>query len=140
MLKSFPDFIKRSCFVDPVTFCSWEGDVCYNFVYKEPTNVRHLPYPPFLLPSSTASSFSPFTSTEQGIELLMRYYVGSEIGIANYIQRNFDWSANTLFFEEIPDALDPKKTMFFVGGGDSILSGPVSFSYFLCLARYGIRL
>lgn len=64
--------------------------------------------------------------TSQGIELLMRYYVGSELGIANYIQRNFDWSANTLFFSEIPAALDPSRTMFFVGGSDSILSGPVS--------------
>ena len=74
----------------------------------------------------------------------MRYYVGSELGIANYIQRNFDvgirsfsfspklfpeprlqWSANSLFFEEIPNALDPKKTMFYLGGSDSILSAGV---------------
>lgn len=74
----------------------------------------------------------------------MRYYVGSELGIANYIQRNFDvstspstsipwnlkgvdeqWSSNSLFFEDIPEALDPKKTMFFLGESDSILSAHV---------------
>jgi hypothetical protein len=25
MLKEHPKLIVRSCFVDPVTFCSWEG-------------------------------------------------------------------------------------------------------------------
>lgn len=39
MLKAYPQLLKRNCFVDPVTFCLWEGDVCYNFVYKRPTNV-----------------------------------------------------------------------------------------------------
>lgn len=57
----------------------------------------------------------------------MRYYISSELGIANYIQRNFDWSSNTLFFEDIPHALDPKKTLFVLGGDDSILSSDVRF-------------
>jgi hypothetical protein len=47
MLKEYPHLVKRSCFVDPVTFCSWEGDVCYNFIYRAPMTVR-----PILLPSS----------------------------------------------------------------------------------------
>ncbi|KAF8309542.1 hypothetical protein DL93DRAFT_2230807 [Clavulina sp. PMI_390] len=96
LIKAHPELVQASCFVDPVVFCLWEGDVCYNFVYREPSN---------------------------GIELLMRYFVGSELGIANYIQRNFDWSSNTLFFEEIPNALDPRRTMFFIGGKDAVLSG-----------------
>lgn len=25
MLKEHPKLVTRSCFVDPVTFCSWEG-------------------------------------------------------------------------------------------------------------------
>jgi len=95
LLKAHPGLVTASCFVDPFTFCLWEGDVCYNFVYKRPTT---------------------------GIELLMRYYVGSELGIANYIQRNFDWSSNTLFFEDIPNPLDPKRTLFVLGSDDSILS------------------
>lgn len=60
----------------------------------------------------------------------MDYYVGAEVGIANYIQRNFDWSANTLFFEEIPNSLDPERTMYVIGGNDSILSGEVSVLVF----------
>lgn len=68
MLKAHPELITRSAFVDPVTFCSWEGgtsllypplthrdrelisigtDVCYNFIYKRCTNVR-IPFPMIL--------------------------------------------------------------------------------------------
>ncbi len=25
MLKEYPYIVGRSCFIDPVTFCSWEG-------------------------------------------------------------------------------------------------------------------
>lgn len=39
ILKEHPHLVKRSCFVDPVTFCSWEGDVCYNFIYRAPMTV-----------------------------------------------------------------------------------------------------
>ncbi|KAF8517787.1 hypothetical protein JB92DRAFT_2904540 [Gautieria morchelliformis] len=94
MLKSCPEIIRRSCFVDPVTFCSWEGDVCYNFVYR------------------------PCTTS---IELMMRYFVGSEVGVANVIQRHFDWFANSLWYEEIPHASDPRKTVFYLGGEDDIV-------------------
>lgn len=58
MLKAYPELITRSCFIDPVVFCSWEGgmyiflsnavcidvnaciDLCYNFIYRRPTDVR----------------------------------------------------------------------------------------------------
>lgn len=40
LLKAHPGMIIRSCFVDPVTFCSWEGDVCHNFLYRRPATVR----------------------------------------------------------------------------------------------------
>jgi len=93
LLKENPGLIKRNCFVDPVTFCSWEGDVCYNFVYRPCTN---------------------------GVNLVLRFFVGTELGVANLIQRHFDWTSNSLFFEEIPEACDPIKTMYVVGGRDSI--------------------
>lgn len=51
----------------------WEPYVAYNFLYRKPTT---------------------------GIDHLMRYYVGEEIGIATMLQRYFDWSANILWFEE----------------------------------------
>ncbi|KZS98053.1 hypothetical protein SISNIDRAFT_436884 [Sistotremastrum niveocremeum HHB9708] len=109
LLKECSHLIKRSCFVDPVTFCSWEGDVCYNFVYK------------------------PCYS---GFNLLMRYFVGTEIGVANLIQRHFDWSSNSLFFEEIPNACDPEKTMYILGGQDAIVNAERVSKY---LRSHGVR-
>jgi hypothetical protein len=94
MLKGYSQMITRSVFVDPVTFCSWEGDVCHNFLYR------------------------PCTT---GLEVLMKYFVASELGVANLLQRHFDWSSNALWYEEIPNVRDPAKTMFILGGKDSIL-------------------
>jgi hypothetical protein len=43
MLKSYPNMVYRSCFVDPVAFCLWEGDVCNNFLYRTASNVCNDP-------------------------------------------------------------------------------------------------
>ncbi|TFK29412.1 hypothetical protein FA15DRAFT_752858 [Coprinopsis marcescibilis] len=94
MLKEHPQLVTRSCFVDPVTFCSWEGDVCYNFLYRAPRT---------------------------GMELLMKYFVCTELGSANLLHRHFDWVANALWCEDIPNVRDPSKTIFFLGGKDEIL-------------------
>lgn len=59
------------------------------------------------------------------MELIMKYFVGVELGVANLLQRNFDWVANSLWFEEIPNARDPSKTFFVLGGKDSILHSHV---------------
>ncbi|KAG7096874.1 hypothetical protein E1B28_004280 [Marasmius oreades] len=109
MLKEYPHMVTRSCFVDPVTFCSWEGDVCYNFIYRPSTN---------------------------GSELIVRYFVGTELGVANFLQRHFDWSSNSLWFEEIPNARDPSKTLFLLGGKDSILNAERVKKY---LTSHGVR-
>lgn len=109
MLKSHPQLLHRNLFVDPVTFCLWEGDVCYNFVYKRPTT---------------------------GMDVLMRYFVGTELGVANHIQRQFDWSANSLWFEEIPAARDINRAAFFIGGKDSIIDGERVRRY---LRSHGVR-
>ncbi|KAF8639790.1 hypothetical protein AX17_001049 [Amanita inopinata Kibby_2008] len=94
LLKDCPNVVARSCFVDPVTFCSWEGDVCYNFIYRSCTT---------------------------GTELLMRYFVSTELGVANLLQRHFEWASNSLWYEEIPNARDPSKTFFLLGGRDAIV-------------------
>ncbi|KAG8882946.1 hypothetical protein FRB97_007542 [Tulasnella sp. 331] len=96
ILKAYPELVKRSCFMDPVTFCLWEGDVCSNFIYRSPTNA---------------------------VELLMSYFAATEPGIALAVQRHFDWFANSLWFEEIPRAREPFYTTFFLGGGDAIVDG-----------------
>lgn len=62
---------------------------------------------------------------EQGIELLMRYFVGSELGVSNLLHRHFDWVSNSLWFEEIPNGLDPSKTLFVLGGQDEIIHAEV---------------
>jgi len=107
--KAHPEMIARSCFVDPVTFCSWEGDVCYNFVYRRCTTA---------------------------LQLLMYYFVGSELGVANFLQRHFDWSSNALWYEEIPNGRDPSKAMFVLGGQDEIISSERIMRY---LRSHGVR-
>jgi len=109
MLKAHPEMVASSCFVDPVTFCSWEGDVCYNFIYR------------------------PCTT---GTELIMRYFVSTELGVANLLQRHFDWSANALWYEDIPNARDASKSLFVVGGRDSIMNANRVKRY---LNSHGVR-
>lgn len=64
------------------------------------------------------------------MELVMKYFVGAELGVANFLQRNFDWIANALWYEEIPNARDPTKTMFFLGGNDAIVDASVRVYFF----------
>jgi hypothetical protein len=68
----------------------------------------------------------------QGMEILMRYFVATELGVANLLQRNFDWAANALWYEEIPNAHDPYKTKFMVGGQDDIVNAEVGISALGC--------
>lgn len=56
----------------------------------------------------------------------MRYFVGTELGVANTIQRHFDWASNSLWFEEIPNARNPAETLVVLGGKDAILNAEVS--------------
>ncbi|KAK7061796.1 hypothetical protein R3P38DRAFT_2831563 [Favolaschia claudopus] len=108
-LKQHPEIITRSCFVDPVTFCSWEGDACYNFLYRIPTT---------------------------GFELIVSYFVGTELGVANLLRRHFDWSSNALWYEEIPNARDPSRTFFLLGGRDDIINAERVTKY---LSSHGVR-
>ncbi|RDX55582.1 hypothetical protein OH76DRAFT_1468814 [Lentinus brumalis] len=109
LLKTHPRMVTRSCFVDPVTFCSWEGDLCYNFIYRPCSN---------------------------GLHLIVKYFVGTELGVANFLQRHFDWPSNCLWYEEIPNARNPKKTMFVLGGKDSIIDANRVKRY---LMSHGVR-
>lgn len=64
VLKSLGGFVKRSCFVDPVCHQLWFAWICGNFLYFP---VRHDP-----------------------VKLVMRWFVGRELGTANQF-RYFDW-------------------------------------------------
>lgn len=59
----------------------------------------------------------------------MRYFVSTELGVANLLQRYFDWSSNALWYEEIPNARDSTKTMFVLGGKDDIVNAEVSAAF-----------
>ncbi|KAK7470562.1 hypothetical protein VKT23_001986 [Stygiomarasmius scandens] len=109
MLKDFPHLVTRSCFVDPVTFCSWEGDIARNFLYRTPTT---------------------------GPEILISYFVGSELGVANLMHKHFDWSSNALWYEDIPNARDPSKTIFLLGGKDGLIHTERVLKY---LRSHGVR-
>ncbi|KAG6869257.1 hypothetical protein C0993_000010 [Termitomyces sp. T159_Od127] len=60
-------------------------------------------------------------SLVKAMEVLMRYLVATEVGVVNMLARHFDWASNTLWFEDIPNARDPTKAIFFLGGQDSII-------------------
>ena len=66
----------------------------------------------------------------QALQLLMYYFVGSELGVTNVLQRHFDWASNSLYYEEIPHARDPSRARFFLGAKDAILSAEVSSTEF----------
>lgn len=129
MIKAFPHLISRSCFVDPVTFCLWEGDVCYNFFYKTCTTVS----------LTLAREAIVLTMRIQGFGMLMHYFVCSEIGVANFLHRHFDWSASSLWYEELPHAKDPSSSMFVLGGKDFIVNSDVSKFSFLFLLVVAIQ-
>jgi len=56
----------------------------------------------------------------------MNYFVSTEMGISNLLQRQFDWTANTLFFEEIPHPRDPSRNKFILANNDVVLCASVS--------------
>lgn len=70
------------------------------------------------------------------MDLLVRYFVGSELGVANLLRRHFDWSSNALWYEEIPNACDPSKTFFVLGGKDEIINSERVKKY---LTSHGVR-
>ncbi|KIY74048.1 hypothetical protein CYLTODRAFT_416320 [Cylindrobasidium torrendii FP15055 ss-10] len=108
MLKDKPHMISRNCLIDPVCFSSWEGDTCFNFLYRPCTN---------------------------GLHLFMRYFVSSELGIAYMLTRRFDWTSNALWASEIPNASDVSKTLFVLGGKDLIIKAHRARQY---LVSHGI--
>jgi hypothetical protein len=51
--------------------------------------------------------------------------VGS-INAAKTDVQHFDWTNNTLLFEDTPNGLDPKRTAFLLGGKDMVIDAKVS--------------
>ncbi|KAG8893236.1 hypothetical protein FRC01_013707, partial [Tulasnella sp. 417] len=55
------------------------------------------------------------------IQLIMKYFAATEPGIALAVQRHWDWTANALWFEEIPRPRNPYYTAYFLGGKDAVM-------------------
>ncbi|CAO1618630.1 unnamed protein product [Parajaminaea phylloscopi] len=105
LLKSLGTKVRRSCFVDPVCVRLWIPDVAGNFVYLTPSTP---------------------------VALLMRYFVGNELGTANALCRHFDWASALLWPEdEIPNVTSRHHTTFFLAGQDAILSCKETREYLL---------
>lgn len=95
LLRTWSSLIARSVFVDPVCFQLWEPHICYRFLYKP---------------------------TESFIEFVLRYFVARELGNANLLMRYFDWTANVLVCDDIPEHHDPKHVRVYLAGADTVLN------------------
>ncbi|KAG8947448.1 hypothetical protein FRC04_010769 [Tulasnella sp. 424] len=109
MLKEHPELVKRSCFADPVCFCIWEGDLCWNFIYRAPRTTW---------------------------QLIIKYFAATEPGISLAVQRHFDWVANALWVEEIPRSTEPYYSSFLLGALDVVINTARVKRY---LEKHGIR-
>jgi hypothetical protein len=87
ILKDCPTIAKRSAFMDPIVFCLWEGAVCERFCYRSPRTVSSLTCRAQFNPPGTPELIRPLFFLLQAIKMLLYYFVASEIGIANTIQR-----------------------------------------------------
>ncbi|EST09094.1 hypothetical protein PSEUBRA_001436 [Kalmanozyma brasiliensis GHG001] len=101
LLRTAPTMFNRNILVDPVSFCMWEGSVCYSFIHRR---------------------------WASGIEALLGYFVGRELGVAHTIARRFLWFDMILWADEFP-SLDPEKLQFIFAERDVLVDVPGSVKY-----------
>lgn len=75
MARKAPGFVSMMTFIDPVCFLLVKPDVCYNFMYRRPTDPT---------------------------QLLINYFLAKELYIAHSLSRNFFWYQNQLWPDELP--------------------------------------
>lgn len=63
------------------------------------------------------------------MQLLMRYFVARELGVANTLQRNFDWISSLLQPTDIPNLGDASKASVFLSERDAIVDTPRISTY-----------
>lgn len=101
LLRHSPSLFVRNILVDPVSFCLWEGSVCYSFIHRR---------------------------WATGIEVLLGYFVGRELGTAHTIARRFLWFDMILWADEFP-SLKPGELHFVFGERDVLVDVPGSVGY-----------
>jgi len=110
LLKSAGDFVKRSCFVDPVCFQLWVPFIIGNFLYNRP---------------------------KSGVMKLISYFVARELGTANLLYRHYDWSASLLWpQDEVPNLTDPHACQIYLAEDDAIVNAPETRRY---LRQFGLK-
>ena len=73
-------------------------------------------------------------------EITIRYFAGTELGVACLLRRYFSWMEGALWFDEIPDATDARKTVFMLSGDDTILNVEVSIDFTYLYAEDDLNL
>jgi hypothetical protein len=101
LLRTAPEMFVRNILVDPVSFCMWEGSVCYSFVHRR---------------------------WASGVESLLGYFVGRELGVAHTIARRFLWFDMILWAEEFPST-KPADLHFIFAERDVLVDVPGSVRY-----------
>jgi hypothetical protein len=97
----------------------------------------------FVIPSSIENQvlyvrpFHPAKNTDiQALELLLYYFIATELGTSNYIQRHFDWADNALFLDEIPHISNGDLCQIFLGAKDIIVDAKRVRRY---LENHGVK-
>uniref|UniRef100_A0A0G4GTA8 AB hydrolase-1 domain-containing protein n=1 Tax=Chromera velia CCMP2878 TaxID=1169474 RepID=A0A0G4GTA8_9ALVE len=85
--------VASTVLIDPITFLLCEPSVAYNFIHKEP---------------------------ETAVELMMNFFVSSELYTANTLGRNFSWSHAVVFFEDLPKGPEARNAVV-LSSEDSIV-------------------
>mmetsp|Transcript_51586 Transcript_51586/g.111887 ORF Transcript_51586/g.111887 Transcript_51586/m.111887 type:complete len:196 (+) Transcript_51586:2-589(+) len=74
MARQAKHLVSMLTFIDPVCFLLIKPDVCYNFMYRKPTDPT---------------------------QLLINYFLAKELFIAHSLSRNFFWFQNLLWPEDL---------------------------------------
>ncbi|KAH9819620.1 hypothetical protein DFH28DRAFT_886535 [Melampsora americana] len=149
VIKAFPELVNKCCLIDPVCFGGylftlhllilhyllWTLNVTslprpfqQGTSHLQQITQNHLDIMKSLIHSQNSFLYS---KPKTGIEKIMRYNLGTEIGIATYTHRHFDWCASTLWPHETPGFLDPERFLVVLSGRDPIVNAERVRNYLL---------
>lgn len=108
ILQRAPSMVSFATFIDPVCFLLVKPDVCYNFVYRPPSSPT---------------------------QLLLSYFGARELFLAHSLSRNFFWSENIIWPEQLS-----KAALVVLSGRDSIVPAHSVRRYLTAYKkRHGMR-
>ncbi|SGY79652.1 BQ5605_C008g05187 [Microbotryum silenes-dioicae] len=101
LLRGAKELCRRNVLADAVSFCLWQGDVCYSFLHQ------------------------PWRET---MEVLLGYFVARELGTAHTICRNFIWSDMLLMERDLPRT-DPASLQIILAEHDFLVDADAVVAY-----------